>query len=309
MGRSPREALSELESAPLDALMAEYPAQWRAVGERLVEASKGGPASLERFVAGLKDAASPWQAKVKKSHGNPQMLAEAFPALLAARLGQLAVERMLQSAATGVTQGTVRLGLWSGFLVQRLFFERGLVRKPTSLLAFRLLWPLVTDRRKVMPLVQQRGIYCFFSSKLVVTLARRFRGQECLELAAGDGTLSRFLVEAGLSVHATDDYSWARVLEYPEAVERLDAVTALQRHQRPVVLCCFPPPGNTFEKCIFAAGHVRQYLAITSKHRFAAGDWSAYESASGWTMAVDAALSSLVLPPEIDPLVLFFERR
>ena len=276
----------------------------------MVEASKAGPTGLERFVTGLKDAAAPWQTKLKKSHGNPQVLAEALPFLVAARLGQLAVERMLQSAATGVTHGPVRLGLWSGLLVQRLFFRQGLTRKPVSRWAFRLLWPLVVDRRKVMPLVQQRGIYCFFSAELVSALVQRLQGQECLEVAAGDGTLSRFLGEAGLSVQATDDHSWARVLEYPQAVEQLDAVTALQRYPRPVVLCCFPPPGNTFERRVFAAEHVRQYLVITTTHRFAAGDWSAYESAApGWTMTADEGLSSLVLPPEVDPLVLRFERR
>jgi hypothetical protein len=309
MGRSPRDALSSLKSASLDQLMSAYPAEWRQVGAHLVEASKAGPTALERFVSGLQGEAAPWQARLQDSHGNPQVVRAALPALARARMGQLAVERMLQSAATGVTHGTVRLGLWSGLLVQRLFFRAGLERKPVSLTAFRFLWPLVVDRRKVMPLVQQRGIYCFFSRQLIRALARRLEGLECLEVAAGDGTLSRFLSDAGVSVRATDDHSWARVVDYPQAVEPLDAAAALQAHPVPVVLCSFPPPGNAFEKRIFAAPHVRQYLVITTRHRFAAGDWDAYEGASGWTMTPDDALSRLVLPPELDPVVLAFERR
>ena len=245
---------------------------------------------------------------MKKSHSNPQVVAAAIPAIAAARMGQLAVERMLKSAATGLTEGTVRLGLWSGLLVQRLFFRGGLERKPVSMAAFRLVWPLVVDKRKLMPLVQERGIYCFFSRELVVALAQRLSRLECLEVAAGDGTLSCFLSEAGLSIRATDDHSWTRVLDYPESVERLDAAAAIQTYRVPVVVCCFPPPGNGFERKILSASHVQKYVVITTRHRFAAGDWSAYESAAGWTMKEEAGLSKLVLPPEVDPLVLCFER-
>lgn len=300
--------MSRLDSAPLDDLMAEFPAVWHEVGPRLVEASKLGPGELERFLAGLERAAGPWRARLERSHRNPKVVAAALPALAAVRMGQLAVARMLQSAATGVTHGPVRLGLWSGMVVQRLFFRTGLERKAPPRWLFRLLWPLVVDRRKVMPLVQERGIYCFYSRELIASLARRLAGQECLEVAAGDGALSRLLSEAGLSVRATDDYSWTRVPHAAERVERLDAVAALKQYPVPVVLCCFPPPGNGFEKRILAARHVRRYVVITTRHRFAAGDWGAYEAASGWVMTRDEALSALVLPPEIDPLVLTFDR-
>jgi hypothetical protein len=309
MGPGLLSTLTRLESAPLDALMAEYPAQWEEVGARLVEASKAGPGGLEHFIAELTHAAQPWKARVKKSHANPKVVAAALGPIAAARMGKLAVERMLASAATGVTQGTVRLGLWSGLVVQRLLFRRGLERKPVSMAAFRFAWPLVADRRKVMPLVQQRGIYCFFSRELVAALAKRLAGQQCLEVAAGDGTLSRLLAEAGLGIRATDDQTWTRVVDYPANVERLDAAKAVQTYRAPAVLCCFPPPGNAFERRILGTPHVKTYIVITTKHRFAAGDWGAYESAKGWAMKADEALSSLVLPPEVDPLVLWFDRR
>jgi hypothetical protein len=91
-------------------------------------------------------------------------------------------------------------------------------------------------------------------------------------------------------------------------VEKLDAVAALRAHPVPVVLCSFPPPGNGFERGIFAARTTRLYVVVTTRHRFAAGDWSAYTRTAGWTGRLDEALSQLVLPPELDPAVLVFER-
>ncbi len=133
-------------------------------------------------------------------------------------------------------------------------------------------------------------------------------GRRCLELAAGDGTLSRLLAAAGVQVQATDDFSWSHVLAYPPSVEKLEATAALKAHPSPVVLCSFPPPGNGFERAVFASRQVELYLVVTTRHRFAAGDWEAYTRAPGWTGRLDEALSRLVLPPELDPAVLVFER-
>jgi hypothetical protein len=47
---------------------------------------------------------------------------------------------------------------------------------------------------------------------------------------------------------------------------------------------------------------------VTTRHRFAAGDWKAYEDSARLTMRLDERLSKLVLPPELDPAVLVFER-
>jgi hypothetical protein len=35
--------------------------------------------------------------------------------------------------------------------------------------------------------------------------------RECLEIAAGDGTLARFLEAEGVRITATDDHSWRRM--------------------------------------------------------------------------------------------------
>lgn len=309
MNRAGRAQLAAIEAATLDELMGRFPAEWRAVGEGLVQAVKGGPAATEAFVRQAGAAATPWRKKLDRSHGSPDVLAAALPRLAAARMAKLAVERTLLAAATGQTSGTVRLGTWSGAIVQKLFFERALVRKPVSMAAFRALWPLVTQKRAVMPLVQPRGIYCFYSQPLVEALAALVGPRPCLELAAGDGTLARFLRAAGVAVKATDDQSWAHAVTYPAEVERLEAGAALQRERPPVVLCSFPPPGNGFERRVFATPEVQLYVVITSRHRHAAGDWTAYEAQTGFERTVDERLSRLVLPPELDPAVLVFRRK
>jgi len=301
-------SLASLEAASLDALMAEHPRAWEALGARVVEAAKGGPPALAALVEAAERKAAPWRAKLEASHHHPQVVAAALPALATARMARLAVERLAQSAATGVAAGPVRLGLWSGAVAQRLLFEQGLTRKAVSLAAFRRTWPLVFDRRKLLPLLQARGIYCFYSRELVRHLAARIGDRACLEVAAGDGTLSRLLAAAGVTVQATDDFSWARVLAYPASVEKLEAAAALRAHPSPVVLCSFPPPGNAFERAIFASRQVELYVVVTTRHRFAAGDWQAYAAAPGWRGRLDEDLSALVLPPELDPAVLVFER-
>jgi hypothetical protein len=159
-----------------------------------------------------------------------------------------------------------------------------------------------------MPLVQARGIYCFYSRELVEELARLAAGRPCLEIAAGDGTLSRFLAAAGVPVTATDDASWPAVTVPPD-VERLDARAALRAHPAPVVLCSWPPAGNAFERAVFATPAVETYVVVASRHRFAAGDWAAYERQRAFDWDVDERLSRLVLPPELDPAVLVFRRR
>jgi hypothetical protein len=302
--------LARLEAASLEELMAAYPEEWRGVGERLVAATAAGrPEALEALVRGAGEAAAPWRSRVEKSHGNPEVVAVALPRLAAARMARLAAERTLLAAATGVAGGTVRFSRWSGTLVQALFFAGGLTRRPVPMRAFRWLWPLVTQKRLLMPLVQPRGIWCFYSRELVDGLAALLGDRPTLEIAAGDGTLSRFLAARGVAVRATDDHSWARAVNYPAEVERLEAGAALARHRPRAVLCSFPPPGNTFERRVFTTPEVERYLVVTTRHRFAAGDWEAYQRQRDFDWEIDERLSALVLPPELDPAVLVFRRR
>ena len=169
----------------------------------------------------------------------------------------------------------------------------------------RQLW----QRRLLMPLVQPEGIYCFYSRQLVNALAALIVKRTCLEIAAGDGTLTRFLAGSGVRITATDDYSWKHEVKYPEFVVRKDAGEALREYAPEVVLCSWPPAGNAFEQQVFRTKSVQLYIVVSSRHRFAAGNWDDYQRQSAFERGEDEALSSSVLPPELDAAVYLFRRK
>jgi hypothetical protein len=174
---------------------------------------------------------------------------------------------------------------------------------------FRIFWPLIWQKRVLMPLVQPEGIYCFYSQALIAALAEIIGTQSCLEIAAGDGTLTRFLAQAGVRIKASDDYSWEGALRYPECVARQDAKEALRLHAPAAVICSWPPAGNSFERQVFRTRSVQLYIVIGSRHQFAAGNWGDYEQQTLFSFEEDTALSRLVLPPELDAGVYVFRRK
>ena len=293
--QTPEEVERWLRAQPsLAEMVAAFPSEWEVVQRELDRIGDGGdPEALERYLSSL---ARPTGRADTRARIRRQMAATA---LQQARL----------SASTGVTAGKVRFGLVNGYVSQRLLFRRGLERKPVSLRAFRLLWPLLSQRRYLMPLVEPKGIYCFYSRPLIKELARLIDGRPALEIGAGDGTLTRFLSEAGVAVTAIDDHSWAHAVEYPDGVLRQDAERALQTYRPRVVICSFPPPGNDFERHVFKTRSVELYVVIGSTHEFAAGNWDEYRRQTAFAFAQDTRLSRLVLPPEISPAVYVFGRR
>jgi hypothetical protein len=221
-----------------------------------------------------------------------------------------ALRKVCVSAATGVKRGKVRFNLVNGWLAQRLLFKgKGLERKPVSLAAFSLVWPLLTQKRFLMPLVEPKGIYCFYSRRLVKELAKEIGDRKALEIAAGDGTLSRFLQQEGIDITATDDHSWSHAIDFPDDVEDRDAITALKTHQPQVVVCSWPPAGNHFEHQVFKTDSVELYVVIASQHAFASGNWNAYSEQAGFDYEEDKTLSKLVLPPELEGAVYVFRRK
>ena len=311
-----------MDAATLEELQASYPSEWAGVGARLVAATETRrPEAIAAFLRKATDEAKPWRARLQRPRTNAKELGLVLPHVARGRMATLAAEQVLRAAAAVLAAGPskggaesvgakrIRLGWWSGTVIQRLMFARDLERKPVSMTAFRWWWPLLPGRRLLMPLVQPKGIYCFYSRELIAALATLIGARACLEVAAGDGTLARFLGAAGVRVRAVDDQSWAHAITYPADVEKLDAMAALKRERPAVVLCSFPPPGNGFEREIFRTPEVELYVVVTTRHRFAAGDWAAYEQQQTFTRESDARLGRLVLPPEIEPAVLLFRRR
>ncbi len=299
-----REALAWLAGKPsLDDLVQQYPREWdRARTEIRELIERNDPDELQDC---FRVASTPRRALPGARLPSTRELV-----LIEARR-QMTVHLLKQAvlrSTTGIGHGRVRFGLLQGWVAQRLLFRRGLERKPVSMLRFRLTWPLLRQRRLLMPLVQPQGIWCFYSSSLIASLADLIGDRRCLEIAAGDGTLSRFLSQCGVDIVATDDHSWSDTISFPTEVRKLDARRALEEIEAEVVLCSWPPAGNTFERHVFTTPHVNTYVVIGSGSEVSTGDWVTYAQQSGFSMRRDAKLSRRVLPPELDHAVLVFQR-
>jgi hypothetical protein len=268
-----------------------YPAEWEQVQAEIAKVVNTGDLDqLKRYVE--KVSTQRGAGDVKKA-----MAVEAL-------------RKVCVSAATGVTRGKVRFNLFNGWLAQKLLFEgKGLKRKPVSLARFAVTWPFLTQKRFLMPLVEPKGIYCFYSRKLIKELAKETGDRKALEIAAGDGTLSRFLQQEGIDIVATDDHSWSHAIDFPDDVENQDAVTALKTREPQVVICSWPPAGNRFEEHVFKTPSVELYVVIASQHAFASGNWTAYSQQQDFTYEEDRNLSKLVLPPELEGAVYVFRRK
>ena len=295
---------------PLHELMECYPDEWKEVGYELVSVLEDGRAEqLNEVATKARLMAETGKERILKSRNSLKAIETAMPYLVKSKMWLLALEKCYLAAATGKTTGKVRFNLINGYLIQKLLFSKHLIRKPASLFRFKFLWPFIAQKRILMPLVQPKGIYCFYSSRLIKELASMIGGRSCLEIGAGDGTLSRFLTEAGVRVTPTDNYSWGHAISYPDTVEKIDAKEALGKYQPQVAICSWPPPRNNFERHVFSTKSVELYVAIGSRYKFASGDWDAYATQRKFVWEMDHCLSRYVLPPELDSAVLIFSRR
>lgn len=304
---NPAKVLTWLQRRPsAEELRLTFPDEWERMERELAAALAGRDRGrLHRLLN--PDGPSP--ERRGRGHLSRQERQELARAAVRQQMARLAVQRYGAAIATGRTSGKVRFNLVNGLLTQRLLFRRGLERKPVSLTWFRILWPLVWQKRILMPLVEPKGIFCFYSRQFVKRLAAIIGERHCLEIAAGDGTLTRFLRDSGTRVTATDDYSWEHKIAYPESVIRMDARSALRYYPSKVVLCSWPPAGNDFEREIFCSESIDTYVAIVSVHRAASGNWRSYQDQTSFVMEHRPDLARLLLPPELGCAVLLFARR
>ncbi|NTV49949.1 MAG: SAM-dependent methyltransferase [Geobacteraceae bacterium] len=306
----PEKTLEWLQSKPsLEDLGTEFPELREAVRQEIAQLiADGNLTGLPAYLKRMSQTEKSLERKHVVSRGDKKIAAALVLQAVRTRIAHLSIKQHLVSEATGIEKGKVRFNLLNGFFAQRLLFADGLVRKPVSLFWFRLFWPLLRQKRLLMPLVQPKGIYCFYSRQLVDALAMLIASRTCLEIAAGDGTLTRFLTDSGVKISATDDHSWKHEVNYPEFVVKRDANEALREYSPEVVLCSWPPAGNTFEHQVFRTRSVQLYIVIGSRHRFAAGNWDDYLQQSSFGFEEDKKLSGLVLPPELDAAVYVFRR-
>jgi hypothetical protein len=306
----PEKTMVWLQTQPsAEELAAGFPELRESVRRELaVIVAEGAVHTLPAYLKRMLQAERLLERKYRGNKGDRKNAAALAEQMVRTRMAHLAVRQHLVSEATGVEKGKVRFNLLNGSVAQKLLFSEGLRRKPVSMFWFRLIWPLLPQRRLLMPLVQPKGIYCFYSRQLITSLAGLIGGRTCLEIAAGDGTLTRFLADAGVKITATDDHSWQHEVSYPDFVAKQDAQEALREYAPEVVICSWPPAGNTFERQVFRTRSVQLYIVIGSRHRHAAGNWADYLQQSAFEYAMDGRLSSLVLPPDLDAAVYVFRR-
>ena len=180
---------------------------------------------------------------------------------------------------------------------------------PAPFLWITFWWKFVSQKGHVLRGIKKSGIYSIYTQTFIDRIKTQVAGRSCIEIAAGDGTLSKFLNDTGAQVTATDDHSWKHVVNFPEFVENLDAKDALKKYNPNVVLCAWPPPGNKFEKHVFANKGVETYILITSKHQFAAGNWDEYKRNNDFDVEVHSDLGKFLFPPEVDSEVIIFSRK
>jgi hypothetical protein len=298
---SDKKTVAWLQTSPsLSELRVAFPDEWEAVERQVVAVLRlNDTKEVVSYLEGLSR-----QSTVLAKKARPLPVSE----MVRYQMAHAAITQHCLSVVTGIESGKARFNLLNGFVAQRLLFSRDLERKPVSLFWFRLIWPLLWQKRLLMPLVQPKGIYCFYSRQLIEELSKIIGNRDCLEIAAGDGTLSRFLSDQGVHVTSTDDYSW-RAISYPKWVEKMNAKDALSRYCPEIVICSWPPARNNFERLIFKTRSVQRYILITSRHPHAAGNWDAYGEQQSFTVRQDTILSQLVLPPEINAAVYLFTRK
>jgi hypothetical protein len=291
----------------LDELCAKYPAEWSAVQSEISDiVGRGVAEELKVYLEQL--------SKLDKSANGKSKQKEtaALSQFIRSRMAHESVKKLCLStlaADTGVKKGKLRFNLFNGFIAQKLLFARALERKPVSLFWFRLLWPLVWQRKRLMPLVQPKGIYCFYSRELIGALADMIGDRSCLEIGAGDGTLTRFLNERGVRITATDTHGWNTTVQYPDWVVKLSAREALPVYKSEVVICSWPPAQNDFECEVFNTPSVQLYIVIGSRYQFAFGNWKDYLRQTTFELEEDKALGALLLPPELESAVYIFRRK
>ncbi len=307
----PENQLKWLRSQPsLDELGEKFPGMRESVRRELAEiVATGSSSGLPEYLKRMQQAERLLGRKHHSSRGEKKIAVALVEQIARSQVAHLTIKQHLISEATGVEKGKVRFNHINAYLAQKLLFYDGLERKPASLFWFRIVWPLLWQRRLLMPLVQPKGIYCFYTKELISELTALIGTRTCLEIAAGDGTLTRFLADRGVAVIATDDHSWAHEVSYPDFVLKQNAQDALREHAPEVVVCSWPPANNAFEHHLFRTKSVQMYIVIGSRHQFATGSWDAYNAQSTFEFAEDTRLSRLVLPPELDAAVYVFRRR
>jgi hypothetical protein len=186
-----------------------------------------------------------------------------------------------------------------------------------SLTSFQKGWSRLTDKGAAASGVQSAGFWSIPTRELCLGLKEYIKDLEVLEVGAGRGLFVSALREVGVRVTGIDDCSWSMAKNVIAGAKPFmnveSAETALKTINPSVVLSVYPPPGNQFERTIFATKSVDLYLAVVSSHQFASGNWQDYKAQdarnSQFSCVMNESLNKMLRPIESDQRLLIFRRK
>jgi hypothetical protein len=92
-----------------------------------------------------------------------------------------------------------------------------------------------------------KGLWIVIDKKWTKKLAQYINGRKCLEIMAGGGWLTKALLEHGVDIVATDNFSWAKeklphkTMKPVIEIEKLDAIEAVNKYRdRDVLVVSWP---------------------------------------------------------------------
>lgn len=100
-------------------------------------------------------------------------------------------------------------------------------------------------------IINEMGYYFLVTKTLIDNLSELLKGKRCLEIMAGNGFFSKQLINNGIDIVATDDFSWK--LANPEShIKQYDAVEAVKtfKEQSDILIICWPYMDDTAYRAI-----------------------------------------------------------
>lgn len=146
---------------------------------------------------------------------------------------------------------------------------------------------LFTDTKKFSHYYSNRP-YQYWNKEYIEQLSIAIKNLKLkstiLEVCAGDGMLSKHLTDNNIKIVATDDCSWASVIQ-GDNVERYDAIKAIEKFKPELVIASWIPFQHSIDYQILLT-KVKHFIFIGETHGGCCGSdyiWDNYKNA-GYTM-------------------------
>lgn len=227
-----------------------------------------------------------------------------------ALIRKLALEQYCRAVQQQTLDSGGIAGLRDRLLVRLIVMPMAKARKALPFRLHRAVWRLLRTPAAATAMLMQAGCYLIAPAELIDSLRSLIGTRRVLEIGAGRGILASYLRRSGADITAVDDFSWSATVPMGTEVLKMDGREALGQFKPEVVICCWPPPGNTFEQEIFSSPGVQDYIVIVSRHRHASGNHKAYAGAEGFRcVQATGKLAEMLLPAEAESILYIFTRK